>query len=59
MTLALAFAIIVLVRIVFGIFNYRRPPGSPAGNWGWGGEAIDFLLIVILGWQVFGPLLHR
>jgi len=55
MTLALAFAIIMLVWLVFGFLNYR----TPAGYWPAASNLIVFILFLLLGWQVFGPLLHR
>lgn len=55
MTLGLAFAILMLLWLVFGWWS--MPPGS--GIKGFGGNLLIFLLFLILGWQVFGPLLHR
>jgi len=56
MTLALAFAIIMLVWLVFGFMNFR---GAPNPIWPVASAAIIFILFLLLGWQVFGPLLHR
>jgi hypothetical protein len=55
MSLALAFAILMLVWLVFGF--WAAPPG--AGFKSFGGNILIFLLFLLLGWQVFGPLLHR
>lgn len=55
MTLGLAFAILMLIWLAVGFWG--RPPG--AGIRAFGGDLILFLLLALLGWQVFGPLLHR
>lgn len=55
MTLGLAFAILMLIWIAFGWWG--RAPG--AGIKAFGGDLILFLLLLLLGWQVFGPLIHR
>ena len=55
MTLGLAFAILMLVWLAFGVIN--RPAGS--GVKAMGGDLLLFILLLLLGWQVFGPLLHK
>lgn len=57
MTLALAFAIIMLVWLVFGFLNMRGPTSHP--SWPVANSILIFVLFALLGWQVFGPLLHR
>ncbi len=49
MTLALAFAIVLLIWIVLKLA--RRQWDESA--------AIAIILFILIGWQVFGPLLHR
>lgn len=55
MTFALAFWILMLVWLVFGVYANRATPG----NWsGWGGSLLEFFLFLLLGWKVFGSPLH-
>ena len=55
MTYALAYAILMLLWIVTGYAD--RPAGT---SWKQSrGDLILFFLLLLLGWQVFGPLLHR
>lgn len=56
MTLSLAFAILMLLWLVFG---WWATPPADRGFKSFGGNLLIFLLFLILGWQVFGPLLHR
>jgi hypothetical protein len=56
MTLGLAFYILMLIWLVFGIFvhtGYLAPYAVVGGN------LLLFILFGLLGWQVFGPPLHR
>jgi len=56
MTLGLCFWILMLIWLVFGIFVHVYP----AGTYGvWGGTLLLFILLLLLGWQTFGPPLHR
>lgn len=52
MSLGLLFWIIALICIVFSWWSSRNPAYAP---YGWGAP---FILILILGWKVFGPALH-
>lgn len=52
MTFALAFWILMLLWLVFG-------PAWQTGNWPHiGASLLLFLLILLLGWRVFGQPLH-
>jgi hypothetical protein len=53
MTLGLAYWIIMLVWLVFGVWSHW--PDLKAG----GGNLILFILLLILGWKVFGAPLHN
>lgn len=56
MTLGLAYWILMLIWLVFGVlihFGYAGPYGI-VGN-----TVLLFVLFVLLGWQVFGAPLHR
>jgi hypothetical protein len=57
MTLGLAYWVLMLVWLVFGLLVHFGVVGGPYG----GGVNIIllFILFVLLGWQVFGPPLHR
>jgi len=56
MSLGLAFWILMLIWLVFGIgwhFGWFGPLAP------FGGVLLLFILLGLLGWQVFGPPLHR
>lgn len=56
MTLGLCFWIIMLVLVVFtGLIHF----GVVGGLWAGGSSIVQFVLFVLLGWQVFGPPLRR
>lgn len=54
MSLGLAFWILMLIWAVFGIFVHVYP--GPYGVWG--GTLLLFVLLLLLGWQVFGAPLR-
>lgn len=57
MTLGLAFWVIMLVWAVFGLLAHF---GMVGGAYALGANAILlFVLFGLLGWQAFGPPLHR
>ncbi len=55
MQAGLAFWIIALVAIVFGGVGAYRP-AEP--RWGLASWFVLFVLILLLGWRVFGPILQ-
>lgn len=56
MTLGLAFWILMLLWLVFGFASYR---GVVAGVYSWyGNTMLLFILLLLLGWKVFGAPLH-
>jgi len=57
MTLGIAFWVIVLVAVVFGILAHFGIVGGAASVLLT--PVVLLLLIILLGWQVFGPILHR
>ena len=48
MPLSILFWVLMLVWLVFGYMGRRPEP------WYWPGQLIVFVLLAILGWQVFG-----
>ena len=52
MSLGLLFWVIAIVAIVFGIVGWRYPQYAPWSPWP------TFVLVLILGWKVFGPAVH-
>ncbi len=57
MTLGLAYWILMLIWFVFGLawhFGYASGTLGIAGN-----GVLLFVLLVLLGWQTFGPPLRR
>ena len=58
MPLAIAFWILMLLWLVLGLYGNRQ--AFTAGNFApVGGNLLLFLIIAILGWQVFGSAIHR
>lgn len=58
MTLGLAFAILILIWVAFGIFRWRGTPPGPARA-AFGNDFLILILFILIGWQIWGPLLHR
>jgi hypothetical protein len=56
MTLGLAYWVLMLVWFVFGLLVHFGMVGTagPIGS-----VLLLFVLFLLLGWQVFGPPLHR
>jgi hypothetical protein len=56
MTLGLCYWILMLIWLVFGVLVHF----NVVGGYGVVGNSILlFILFLLLGWQVFGPPLHR
>lgn len=56
MTIGLAFWIIMLVLLVFGIALHM---GLVAGAWAGANNLIEYVLFGLLGWGIFGAPLRR
>jgi hypothetical protein len=56
MTLGLAFWVLMLIWLVFGAMLHFGVVGTA---WGAANIVLWFILFGLLGWQVFGPPLHR
>jgi len=56
MTLGLAFWVLMLIWLVFGVLMHLSIIG---GAWAVGNVVLLFILFLLLGWQVFGPPIHR
>lgn len=56
MTLGLLFWILVLLTLAFHLWSAQpsSPPALRPFSW-----VLVLLLFILLGWQVFGPALHR
>lgn len=58
MQLGIAFWVIMIVWFVFGLITHLGVVAP--GAWGATANAVLlFVLFAILGWQVFGPVVHR
>jgi len=58
MTAGLLFWILMIIWFVFGLWtSWPRTPGS-ANFPTIGGTVMLFILIALLGWKVFGPILR-
>jgi len=57
MTLGLCYWVLMLIWLVFGLaWHFGYVTGAYAVG---GGNLLLFILFLLLGWQVFGPPLHR
>ena len=56
MTLGLAFWILMLIWLIFGVVYHGGYLGPSYGLWGH--TLLLFVLFLLLGWKVFGPPLH-
>lgn len=55
MTIGLAFYVLMLIWLVFGIWH----SWGPTPNWPqFGGSLLLFILLLLLGWHDFGPPIH-
>jgi len=58
MTISLAYWILMLLWLIFGL--WATWPAAPGGNYHLvGGNLLLFVLMVMLGWKVFGAPLHE
>jgi hypothetical protein len=58
MTIGLLFWVIMIIWLLFGLWsNWPSTPGA-AGFRGIGGTLIEWILLALLGWKVFGPAIH-
>ena len=57
MSLGHCFYILMLIWLVFGVIVHTGYLGGPYTVVG--GNLLLFILFGLLGWQVFGPPLHR
>ena len=49
----------MLILLIFGFLGARPASGQP---WNWGSvgmSLIVWVLLALLGWQVFGPAIHK
>ncbi len=58
MQLSLLFWILMLLWAIFGVFP-TFPRGTDPKYWPFAGSLLLFILIGVLGWQVFGAAVHR
>jgi Na+/proline symporter len=57
MPIGVLFWVLMIVWLIFGLYWNRGD--FARGNYGLaGGHLLQFILLAILGWKVFGPLLH-
>jgi len=53
MYIGLVFWIIMIIGLLFGLYNNRTNPLGWATN-----NLVVWVLLALLGWKVFGPALH-
>jgi hypothetical protein len=58
MTRGLIFWVLMLIWFVFGVLNLSGVAGPYAHAVVVGSTLLDFILFVLLGWQVYGPPVH-
>jgi len=54
MTLSLVFWLLMLIWLVFGLWSNWPVQNRP----NLGGTVLLFILLLLLGWRVFGPPIH-
>lgn len=55
MTIGLLFWVLMLLWLVFGFFR----DNAAFGGWGpFGHSLLLWILLALLGWRTFGPMLH-
>jgi hypothetical protein len=54
MTLGLLYWILMLLWVIFGLWRAYPNLGGAAGP-----GLILFVLLLIIGWQIFGPPIHK
>jgi len=57
MNLSLLFWVIYIISLIFGVWTNWPPEANKAKPLGL--SLIIFILIGLLGWQVFGPAVHK
>jgi len=55
MPIGILFWVLYVICLVFGIWS-GYVPGQPYTYRSWGGSLVVFILLGILGWAVFGPV---
>ncbi len=55
MSFALLFAVLM---ILWAFFGFRPAISGQPTRYAWAGDLVLFILLLLLGWKVFGPLLH-
>lgn len=58
MSLGLIFWILMLIWLVFGLYINYWAATSPPNHYLIGGNLMLFILLLLLGWQAFGPPIH-
>lgn len=56
MSIGIVYWIIILLWLIFGLWQSWPTPGTKP--WTMGGNIVLFILLVLLGWRVFGPPIH-
>ena len=51
MTIGFIFWLLMILWLIFGGYTYRTSLNAPLV---WGGNALLFVLLFLLGWRVFG-----
>lgn len=57
MTISLLFWVIMLIWLIFGL--YTNWPASGTKAWPMGGHIVLWILLALLGWDVFGPAIRN
>jgi hypothetical protein len=56
MTLAFLFWLVCILVVAFGLWSRSKTAPELVRSHSW---VLLFALIIILGWQVFGPVIHK
>ena len=56
MSIGLLFWVLAILAVIFGFWTSSASAPAALKPWSW---VLQFILILLLGWAVFGPALHR
>ena len=54
MSIGIAFWVIMILGLIFGLYTNRATPMAWVGS-----SLIIWVLLALLGWRVFGPAIHN
>ncbi len=59
MSIQLLFWVLMILSFIFGAWSNWPAAGQPPNFKPFGATLLTFILLALLGWQVFGAALHK